>query len=277
MSPDPPIDPTILSLAWGIPTLVLCGWLLVELAAVWRHRRRRLSRWSQPANVSPPVTTGRLRQSLDVPPALQERLRAPALQGAGRMHPVLRYVYLLVDWKLRRITRRGHGRLFVALVEWQARRSYQRRALPYQEFIKGGHRWLHLLGRSGVRLVPEGPDRYRVALPDTFSDGDCPVIILQRTPASSHWTVTDEAHTAVHFADDLARHEAAGEPLEPWVKRMLAIFEVQWRRNGELVHWNSSGDTGAALVSMHLAVQRFATMAETKPEPAPGYARMVER
>lgn len=51
---------------------------------------------------------------------------------------------------------------------------------------------------STIRLIPQGLDRWQVATPFTFSDGDQFVVVLQR--AAGNWILTDEAHTLHHLA-----------------------------------------------------------------------------
>ena len=55
-----------------------------------------------------------------------------------------------------------------------------------------------LIEAADIKLISEGPDKYRILTPYEFPDGDGYVIVLKKE--GDHWIYSDEGHTLMHMS-----------------------------------------------------------------------------
>ena len=105
-----------------------------------------------------------------------------------------------------------------------------------------------------VQKAPEGLDRYRVATPFEFDDGDRLVIVLKRVEGG--WLLTDEAHTLMRLTYDLDEADLRRSTRQKLIANALAMGGVEGR-DGELVLPIRDDRFGAALFSFVQAILRI--------------------
>ena len=83
-----------------------------------------------------------------------------------------------------------------------------------------------------VRLVSEGPDRFRVFTPFRFEDGDGLAIALRRE--GGHWLLSDEGHTYMHLTYAIDERDLQRGTRQAVISNALATFGIE-DRDGELL------------------------------------------
>jgi hypothetical protein len=106
-----------------------------------------------------------------------------------------------------------------------------------------------------IRLEREGRDRFRVATPFLFEDGDNLVVVLRRE--GSRWVLADEGHTYMHISYDIAERDLQTGTRQKIISNALAAFGVD-DRQGELVLNVDDGGYGDALYDFVQAILKIA-------------------
>jgi hypothetical protein len=107
---------------------------------------------------------------------------------------------------------------------------------------------------SEIYLVSEGLQRYRVANPFIFEDGDELVIILKLH--NGRWMLSDEGHTFMHltyFLDDKDLQRGTRQKI---IENALSAFRVQ-ERDGELILFIENNLFGDSLFSFVQALLKI--------------------
>ena len=99
---------------------------------------------------------------------------------------------------------------------------------------------------SGIQLVPDGTDRFRVYTPFRFGDGDHLAIVLKNE--NGQWVLSDEGHTYMHLTLDIDEEKLFSGTRHKIISSALSAFELK-DRDGELILEVQDGDYGAALYS----------------------------
>ncbi len=99
---------------------------------------------------------------------------------------------------------------------------------------------------EGVRLVPEGMDRYRVFTPFVFEDGDHLSIVLKKLGRA--WALSDEGHTFMHLTYDIDERDLRTGTRQKIISNALSSFSVT-EDNGELIEYVQDDRYGDALYS----------------------------
>lgn len=77
---------------------------------------------------------------------------------------------------------------------------------------------------SGISLVQEGIERYRVVTPFLFEDGDNLVIVLRRE--TDKWVLGDEGHTLMHLSYDLEEKDLNRGTRQKIIANALEAFSI---------------------------------------------------
>lgn len=108
---------------------------------------------------------------------------------------------------------------------------------------------------SGVRLISEGVDRYRVLTPFHFDDGDHLAIVLKHE--GSRWVFSDEGETFLRLTIDIDEKDLQTGTRQKIISNVLSTYSVT-DREGELVFLVPDSQFGDALYSFVQAVLRIA-------------------
>ena len=104
----------------------------------------------------------------------------------------------------------------------------------------------HIKVSSGVNLVQEGLNRFRIDTPFTFDDGDNLVIVLKSH--NNKWYLTDEGHTYMHLSYRMDTKVLQKGKRQKIISDILSTFELS-DRDGELVLPVVDSNYGDALFS----------------------------
>ncbi len=107
---------------------------------------------------------------------------------------------------------------------------------------------------SGIRLKPEGVDRYRVLTPFRYDDGDRVALVLRR--AEDRWLLSDEGNTYMRLSYRLDDRALQTEGRRKIIDNALDAAMVQ-DDGGELRIWIDDGQYGSALFSLIQTVLRI--------------------
>jgi hypothetical protein len=105
-----------------------------------------------------------------------------------------------------------------------------------------------------VQLVAEGQDRFRVATPFRFDDGDHLAIVLRKR--GPRWVLTDEGHTFMHLSYRLDMADLEKGTRKKVIDQALSEFNVTLDA-GELLLPVQNGSYGDALFSYVQALMRI--------------------
>ena len=100
---------------------------------------------------------------------------------------------------------------------------------------------------SGIDLLPEGVDRYRIFSDFTFQDGDHLSIVLKREDDT--WILSDEGHTLMHLSYRMDLHEILQGKRGNIIDNTLSYHSIT-NRNGEIIHVIQDEEYGHALFQM---------------------------
>ncbi len=107
---------------------------------------------------------------------------------------------------------------------------------------------------EGIRLEPEGIDRYRVLTPLMFDDGDHLSIVLKRE--GSRWVLSDEGHTYMRLTYAVDEKDLHRGTRSKVISGALDSFSVE-DREGELRIQVPDGDYGGALYNFVQALLKI--------------------
>lgn len=107
---------------------------------------------------------------------------------------------------------------------------------------------------DGIRLVPEGINRYRVFTPFLFEDGDHLAIVLKSE--GDQWKLSDEGHTYMHLTYDLDIKDLQKGNRQKVISNALSAFTVE-ERGGELMINVPDKQYGDALYSFIQALLKI--------------------
>ena len=100
---------------------------------------------------------------------------------------------------------------------------------------------------SGVDLVPEGTDRYRILSHFTFQDGDHLAIVLKRE--NNEWILSDEGHTLMHLSYRMDINNLLQGKRGEIIENNLSCHYIT-NRDGEFIHSVENEEYGHALFEM---------------------------
>ena len=112
-----------------------------------------------------------------------------------------------------------------------------------QEDIK---KQFHIKVSSGINVVQEGLNRFRIDTPFTFDDGDNLVIVLKRQ--NNEWYLSDEGHTYMHLSYRMDTKVLQKGNRQKIISDILSSFEIS-DQDGELINPIRNSDYGNALFS----------------------------
>lgn len=108
-----------------------------------------------------------------------------------------------------------------------------------------------------IRLEPDGFERYQVATPFTFDDGDCFVIVLKCV--SGCWVFSDEGHTMMraHFdcGIDMDEYEPGVDRRQDAIANVLRRHQLDIK-HGDLTVSVRDGRYGEALFDLVQAIDQ---------------------
>lgn len=107
---------------------------------------------------------------------------------------------------------------------------------------------------SGIDLVPEGVDRYRIFSNFTFQDGDHLSIVLKKE--NDEWFLSDEGHTLMHLSYRMDITEILQGKRGDIIDNMLSYHSIK-NRNGELIHLVKNEEYDHALFQMIQGLMRI--------------------
>lgn len=99
---------------------------------------------------------------------------------------------------------------------------------------------------DGIKVVPEGIDRFRVFTPFVFDDGDHLSIVLKKIAGA--WSLSDEGHTFMHLTYDMDERDLRTGTRQKVISNALAAFSVR-EDSGELIERVQDDRYGDALYS----------------------------
>lgn len=105
-----------------------------------------------------------------------------------------------------------------------------------------------------ISLLKEGNDRYIVLNPFYFSDGDHPLIVLQKR--GQQWMLTDEGSTFMRLTYDIPERDLESGTRQSLISDMLSVYGMK-SVSGVLQMNISNDDFGNALYSFVQAVIRI--------------------
>jgi hypothetical protein len=100
---------------------------------------------------------------------------------------------------------------------------------------------------SGIDLVPEGINRYRILSDFTFQDGDHLAIVLKRE--NNEWILSDEGHTLMHLSYRMDINELLQGKRGDIIENNLSYHYIT-NRDGEFIHVVKNEEYGHALFEM---------------------------
>lgn len=107
---------------------------------------------------------------------------------------------------------------------------------------------------KGIRIAPEGLQRYRVFTPFLFDDGDHFSIVLKGE--NGNWILSDEGHTFMHLTYDIDEKDLQRGTRAEVIENALAQFSVN-DRDGELIIRIPDARYGDALYSFIQAIDKI--------------------
>lgn len=114
---------------------------------------------------------------------------------------------------------------------------------------------------AGIRVVPEGTDRYRISSPFVFCDGDHLVLILKRE--KGEWILSDEGHTLMHLSYRLKSGDLMEGNRNDAIGNLCSLYRIE-NRGGELITPISDGDYGDAFFQMVQGLLRLELFARNE-------------
>ncbi|MGE3536083.1 MAG: DUF1828 domain-containing protein [Candidatus Tectimicrobiota bacterium] len=118
---------------------------------------------------------------------------------------------------------------------------------------------------ESIRLVADGPGRYRIAVPLTFDDGDYLIIVLKQL--RNQWVLSDEGHTYMHLSYNIDASRLLYGTRRQIIVKTLRMFQVQ-EHGGELILPIDYDDYAEALWSVVQALLKIIDIAYLSQERA---------
>lgn len=110
---------------------------------------------------------------------------------------------------------------------------------------------------EGLRLLPEGLNRYLVINPFQFDDGDHLHIVL--TKQNGKWMLSDEGHTFMHLSYDMDDKSLEAGTRAKIISNTLSVFEIQ-EVEGELVISVENEEFGDALYNLIQSILKISDL-----------------
>ena len=97
-----------------------------------------------------------------------------------------------------------------------------------------------------INIISDGKDRFRILTPFMFDDGDHISVVLKKNRKT--WVLSDEGHTYMHFASEIAKETPFDETYEKIISHIISTYNII-EHNGELIFEVENERFGQALYS----------------------------